>query len=309
MNVTLRIHHLISLLSYSAIAFAAVVCAQVSGQEVKTKPADAPRWTAFRQLTPKNVPEEDWDGFYGFKVTGDTTIVGERFFYPLPDPPLFAGDRIVSVRNQAVATKVELFEQLNSIPNSPISIKIERPSRGAQPRQIKLDLHRGDAELLRKELGKADQTWRPSIKTPQLSSAEPDAFGTLPPNITAEIVGYCDEIMDQDDNRLPVLMAKPVATSGTSRSQFVNRVKLLKGIGYFILVDKRSQKPGFSANLKYFGEVLYSTLRHDHWKVGEQLGLREPMVLVEEPITTSIDGKERKVSVLSLCSWDFDNEY
>ncbi len=286
-----------------------LLCQQIEAQDDEKKSAEAPRWTAFKELTAERIPEADWSAFYGFTVAGNTTVVEDRFLYPISDPPLFTGDRIISVKSKRVETKEQLYEELNSYLKSPISIRVERASRGGKPKELRIEVTRVDHELMRTELGKRNRPWTPNVRVPRLTSSEPYSFGVIPPNIRAEIVGYCDDLQDDQGNRLPVLAAGPIPAKGISRAEFADRHKLFKDIGHFVLLDKRNKRRSYLPPPPYFGSILVTNLRDEVLKTGDMVGLSESSVLVEDPMKIKVDGKERKVSVLTVCEFGYDNEY
>lgn len=287
----------------------ALAAPTVPGQLQPSPVPEAPKWTTFLSVTEQRVPEEVWDSFYGFNVVGESTIVRDRFLYPVADPPLFTGDRIVSVKSRPVETREQLFKELNSFASAPISIKVERASRLGKPRTLTIHLHRADSELLRQHLGQRIQNHvfaRPA-KLPLLASNDVYGFGTIPSDMAAEIVGFCDDLKHRDGHPIPVLVGVPVVTGSMSKSEYAARQKLFKEIGDFVILDKRDPKNSFFLQQPYAGDILKSKLRRDVWKVGEHVGLAESLVLVEDPMKLHVDGKERKVSVLTLCNFHHDN--
>lgn len=287
-----------SVVKLSAIIFLAVI-----GKDVV---AQSPRWTEFRDLTEREVPEAVWQSFYGFTVVEDTTVVKDRFRYPISEPPLFSGDIIVKVKGRTVTDKESLLTALNSESKGPILVEVERKTLEGPASTINVKLFRGREELIRKSVLTKSQV---PFSYGQLSSVSTHSFGMLP-KTQAVLTGFCDELQDAEGGRLPVFRATPVAPrdpSQKSMAEWRATVRLYKSLGPFVLMDKRTDETRKIAQYAFYGGIIRSEVPQNRWRKGDLTIIDSAGVLVEGKLRTKVDGIETEVSVLTLFCPGRDN--
>lgn len=102
----------------------------------------------------KVVPKEVRVDWYGFTLRGGTNIVEDRYQYPVADPTLAPGDKIILVRTTEVTDADSVNAALRATPaTGAIPISVLRQIQDAEE-EIKVTLYRGDSSILRELLAK-----------------------------------------------------------------------------------------------------------------------------------------------------------
>lgn len=150
------------------------------------------QWSSFKPVTEELIPEDQRDiseqtvvkgkvvpkeirvDWYGFTLDGDTNIVEDRFQYPVADPTLAPGDKIIMIRTTEVSNAAQIDSELRNSPTkSPISITVEREIDG-DTKPVKISLHRAKSLILN---GLLDRSIR--VQPSKLRSSEVGAWGSV----------------------------------------------------------------------------------------------------------------------------------
>ena len=148
------------------------------------------QWSSFKPVTEELIPEDQRDiseqtvvkgkvvpkeirvDWYGFTLDGDTNIVEDRFQYPVADPTLAPGDKIIMIRTTEVSNAAQIDSELRNSPTkSPISITVEREIDG-DTKPVKISLHRAKSLILN---GLLDR--KISVQPPMLRSSKEGTWG------------------------------------------------------------------------------------------------------------------------------------
>ncbi|MBL8819943.1 MAG: hypothetical protein JNL58_28215 [Planctomyces sp.] len=104
------------------------------------------------KATTKDVPIDFW----GFTFKPDSLEVDEVFRYPIAEPPLMVGDRIIKVRSRAVDTSSTAIKILKSADSPIASAIVERTFPDGSVSQIRTRIHRANSiifnRILKEEL-------------------------------------------------------------------------------------------------------------------------------------------------------------
>lgn len=148
------------------------------------------QWSSFKAISREIIPEDqrnideqtlikgkiapkeirvDW---YGFTLVGDTNVIKDRFQYPVADPTLAAGDRIVSVRGKEVTNAAGIQKELRESPDKgTVFVQVVRTIEGEE-KSVRLNLHRASSLVLHGIL-----QGRIRARPPLLQSGDEGAWG------------------------------------------------------------------------------------------------------------------------------------
>lgn len=148
------------------------------------------QWSSFKAISREVIPEDqrnideqtlikgkiapkeirvDW---YGFTLDGDTNVIKDRFQYPVADPTVAAGDKIVSVRGKEVTNAAGIQKELRESPDKgTVFVQIVRTIEGKE-KSVRLNLHRANSLVLHGIL-----QGRIRARPPLLQSGDEGAWG------------------------------------------------------------------------------------------------------------------------------------
>jgi|GEM_PF-2023834 len=148
------------------------------------------QWSSFKPVTKELIPRDqreinqqtvaegnvipkeirvDW---YGFTMKNGTNVVQDRYQYPVSDPVLATGDKIVRVRTTDVTDADQVTKALRESPDTDsVSISVERILDGTT-KLVKITLYRANSILLNRLLN--DDV---GIQPPVPLSGKPGVWG------------------------------------------------------------------------------------------------------------------------------------
>ena len=256
-----------------------------------------PRWTPFLGYDDTTMPAERYGSSYGFSVKPGTAIVEKRFRYPLTVPPLFEGDKIVSIGGKEVTDDATILAELDDTGKLPARAIIERKNRDGSSRKINVKIYRSEFAATRNMMrqGNFDSPLR--FKSDfKLQALEPDSFGWI--YTDAEFVAWVDDPEQFSIDQIPVFRATPLRVNG-ERLMSAKEVKFLDKIGLFIIRDFRPDIGRGQAD--FFTDVIASKFPKERWEKGEPVFVQPGFFLIEPDLKVSIAGKETTVKVLTIC--------
>ncbi len=122
----------------------------------------------------KVVPKEIRVDWYGFTLEDDTNVVEDIFTYPVAEPTLFPGDKIIKVRTRDVRNAPEIVRELRATPErGTVALTVSREGDG-QSKQVKISLHRANSLILKGILAGNIR-----VCPPLLNPEKPDSWGAV----------------------------------------------------------------------------------------------------------------------------------
>jgi hypothetical protein len=118
----------------------------------------------------KVVPKEIRVDWYGFTLEDDTNVVEDIFQYPVADPTLFPGDKIIKVRTRDVRNADEITRELRATPErGTIALTVSREVDG-QLKPVKISLHRANSLILKGIFADSIRVCPPLLNTEKADS-------------------------------------------------------------------------------------------------------------------------------------------
>lgn len=276
----------------------AILMAPISAQ------AQVPRWTPFEGLNDNSLPPERYGSFYGFAVDPETTVVTTRYRYPLTDPPLFEGDKIVSIKGISVTDEQSILQVLDDAKKMPVTMIVERKNRDGSTRKLNVKVYRSEFALTKRMMEGRDWGRALSFESSAvLPSLDTDSFGWL--YTDAQFTAWVDDPERVSDDKIPVFRATPLRVNGDRRMS-AKEVRFLEKIGLFIVRDFRPPING--SKLDFYTDVVASRFPKEKWEKGGAVFLQKSPMLVEPELQVEIDGKPVNVKVFTLFNSGLPNE-
>jgi membrane-associated protease RseP (regulator of RpoE activity) len=163
------------------------------------------QWSSFRPVTidllPKDqreldkqtvqdgkvVPKEIRVDWYGFRLKGTTNIIEYRYQYPVADPTLAPGDKIIRVRATEVSDSESVLTALRASPDgNGIPIIVERDNEGVVE-TAKITVYRANSLTLNGLFNE-----RISVRPPIPASDKPGAWGEVE-RLSFKVVAISDD--------------------------------------------------------------------------------------------------------------------
>lgn len=120
------------------------------------------------QVIPKEI-RVDW---YGFTLKDDSNEIEDVYQYPVADPTLAPGDKIIKVRTRDVRDAPGIMRELRASPErGTAAVTISRLVAG-QSKQVKISLHRANSLVLKSMLSESIK-----VRPPLLNYEKSDSWG------------------------------------------------------------------------------------------------------------------------------------
>jgi hypothetical protein len=266
--------------------------------------AQVPRWTPFEGLNYNSLPPERYGSFYGFAVDPETTVVTTRYRYPLTDPPLFEGDKIVSIKGISVTDEQSILQVLDDAKKMPVTMIVERKNRDGSARKLNVKVYRSEFALTKRMMANGDLNSPVNLEgSAVLPSLDTDSFGWL--YTDAQFIAWVDDPEGFSADKIPVFRSAPLRVNGNRRMS-AKEVRFLEKIGLFIVRDFRPHVNG--RQIDFYTDVIVSRFPKDKWEKGEAVYLQKASALVEPELQVEIDGKPVNVKVFTLFASGLPNE-
>jgi len=241
------------------------------------------------------MPAERYGSSYGFAVEPRTSIVSERYRYPLTEPPLFVGDHIVSITGVEVSNEQSILQVLDQNKKTPISAVVKRKNRDGSVRTLNVKIHRSEFEHTKRMMQPGFRSPLELRETVVLPSLDPDSFGWL--YTDAEFIAWVDDPQRLNADQIPVFKATPHRVNG-NRLMSAKEVRFLEKLGLFVIRDFRPTDE--NRPVDFYTDVVVSRFPKGNWKKGEKIYVQKAQFLMEPTLEVSIDGKTVTVKVLTL---------